>query len=301
MATLILKSGTTAIAGAVVKGSFSYFSGNTTKDLGPSSLTGFYSGVDAPSGGYTVYQTGGPSGFNIRVATGTTDLNIILIQAGATGSTLDQRITWATNTGSMFINSGTSASSSVLIGYYSNPGTFINNCAAACTGVTTTLPLYVSNSVSGVTYTLSQLVSSNIYATGSGPNIFYTNSNLTTPLPAPGGTVYGFSPTSGGTPYRQFRIGTSTTYTGWGRCGAVVANGYMVQSSTLVNVGNSQRDYIVPDDTSAPYVGKEIYSSSGTAGFTVGTTWAWASQPNVIATNLITFSSTQNTCLQSVT
>jgi len=107
MATLIIKSGTTAIAGATVKGNFSYFSGNTTKDLGPTSSTGFYSGIDAPTGGYTVYQTGGPSGFNIRVANNTTDLNIILIQAGATGSTLDQRITWATNSPSMFINSGT--------------------------------------------------------------------------------------------------------------------------------------------------------------------------------------------------
>ena len=109
MATLIIKSGTTAIAGSTVKGSFSYFSANTTTDLGPTSSTGFYSGVDAPSGGYTVYQIGGPSGWNARVATGTAQLNSILISAGGTGSTVDQNITWATNTNSVYINSGTTA------------------------------------------------------------------------------------------------------------------------------------------------------------------------------------------------
>ena len=106
MPILIIKSGTTAIAGATVKGNFSYFSGSTI-ELGPTSLTGFYSGIDAPDNGYTVYQIGGPSGWNARVATDTTSLNLILISAGATGSTVDQRITWATNTNSIFINSGT--------------------------------------------------------------------------------------------------------------------------------------------------------------------------------------------------
>jgi hypothetical protein len=105
MPTLIIKSGTTAIAGATVKGSFSYFSGST-KDLGPTSSTGFYAGIDAPEGGYVVYQIGGPSGWNARVATGTTQLNSILISIGGTGSTADQNITWATNTNSVYINSG---------------------------------------------------------------------------------------------------------------------------------------------------------------------------------------------------
>jgi hypothetical protein len=105
MAALIIKSGTTAIAGATVKGSFSYFSGST-KDLGPTSSTGFYQGTDAPDGGYVVYQIGGPSGVTERVATDTTSLNSILISAGGTGSTANQNITWATNTDSVFINSG---------------------------------------------------------------------------------------------------------------------------------------------------------------------------------------------------
>jgi hypothetical protein len=105
MAILAIKSGTTEIAGSVVKGSFSYFSGST-KDLGPTSSTGFYSGIDAPVFGYTVYQIGGSGGWTARVATDTTSLNSILISAGATGSTVDQNITWATNTNSVYINSG---------------------------------------------------------------------------------------------------------------------------------------------------------------------------------------------------
>jgi len=100
-----IKPGTTLIPGATVKGDFSYFSASTL-NLGPTSTTGFYSGIDAPDGGYTVYQIGGPNGLNARVASNTDELNLILIGAGATGSTLNDRITWATNTNSIFINSG---------------------------------------------------------------------------------------------------------------------------------------------------------------------------------------------------
>jgi len=109
MSILIIKSGTTSIEGATVKGSFSYFSASTI-DLGPTDVTGFYSGIDAPNDGYTVYQIGGPNGWTARVATDTTELNSILISYGAIGSTLDQRITWATNTSTVFINSGTTES-----------------------------------------------------------------------------------------------------------------------------------------------------------------------------------------------
>ena len=107
--TLVIKTGTSSIPGATVKGDFSYFSASTL-NLGPTNTTGFYSGIDAPLGGYTVYQSGGPSGLNIRVATTNTELNSILTGAGATGSTLNQRINWATNTNSVFINSGTTTS-----------------------------------------------------------------------------------------------------------------------------------------------------------------------------------------------
>jgi len=125
MATLAIKSGTTAIAGSTVKGSFSYFSGST-KDLGPTSSTGFYSGVDAPSGGYTVYQIGGLNGWTARVATDNATLNSILISAGGTGSTVAQNITWATNTNSVYINSGTTVVSGNVYTFidYTNPNVY---------------------------------------------------------------------------------------------------------------------------------------------------------------------------------
>ena len=123
MATAI-KSGTTAIAGAIVKGNFSYFSGST-QDLGPTSSTGIYSGIDAPASGYTVYQVGGLDGWTARVATNDSSLNSILIDIGASGSTLQQRITWATNTNSVFIATPVTVGQSAfggIVGYILQPG-----------------------------------------------------------------------------------------------------------------------------------------------------------------------------------
>jgi hypothetical protein len=105
MAILSVKNGVSSISGATVKGDFSYFSGGT-QALGPSNVTGFFSGYDAPNNGYSIYKTFGVSGFTITVADGLFELNYSLIQMGATGSTIDQRIVWATNTNSVFINSG---------------------------------------------------------------------------------------------------------------------------------------------------------------------------------------------------
>jgi uncharacterized delta-60 repeat protein len=118
---IIIKSGTTSIDGDIVKGDFSYFSASTL-DLGPTSITGLYSGIDAPDNGYTIYQIGGPNGLNARVATNTTELNAILITAGATGSTLNDRIIWATNTNSIFVNSG----DTVTFYYFGGSFTLVN-------------------------------------------------------------------------------------------------------------------------------------------------------------------------------
>ena len=87
MSVLSIKAGTTTISGATVVGDFSYFSGNTTRDLGPSNITGFYAGIDAPDGGYVVYALGGPSGVTARVANNSGELNVILVQYGVTGAT----------------------------------------------------------------------------------------------------------------------------------------------------------------------------------------------------------------------
>jgi hypothetical protein len=105
MAILSLKNGLSSISGATVKGDFSYFSGGT-RALGPSDVTGFYSGYDAPIGGYTVYQIYGASGFTATVANNNTELNYILIRIGGTGTTVEQNITWAANTSSVFVNVG---------------------------------------------------------------------------------------------------------------------------------------------------------------------------------------------------
>jgi hypothetical protein len=105
MSILSVKNGISSISGATVKGDFSYFSGGT-RALGPSDVTGFYSGYDAPDNGYSVYKTYGPSGFTITVTEDISELNYILIRMGGTGSTVDQNITWATNTDYVFINSG---------------------------------------------------------------------------------------------------------------------------------------------------------------------------------------------------
>jgi uncharacterized delta-60 repeat protein len=125
-ASIGIKAGTTTIPGVTVKGDFSYFL-TSALSLGPTSTTGFYSGIDAPDGGYTVYQIGGPNGLNARVASNTDELNTILITAGATGSTLNDRIIWATNTNSIFVNSGSTAS---IVNYFGGDFTIVNNVTA---------------------------------------------------------------------------------------------------------------------------------------------------------------------------
>jgi hypothetical protein len=106
MSILSVKNGISSFAGATVKGDFNYFSGGT-RALGPSDITGFYSGFDAPNNGYSVYNVYGASGFTITVAENTSELNYILIRMGGTGTTVDENIDWATNTDSVYINSGT--------------------------------------------------------------------------------------------------------------------------------------------------------------------------------------------------
>ena len=105
MSILSVKNGISSFSGATEKGDFNYFSGGT-RALGPSDVTGFFSGFDAPDNGYSVYHTYGTSGFTITVTEDISELNYILIRIGGTGSTIDQNITWATNTDYVFINSG---------------------------------------------------------------------------------------------------------------------------------------------------------------------------------------------------
>jgi hypothetical protein len=105
MSILIIKSGTTSIAGATVKGDFTYFSA-TTKGLGATIDTGFWSGVDPTCDGYTVYKIGGQNGWAAMVATGREQLNYYLKLFGGTGTTVDENVTWATNANNIFLHSG---------------------------------------------------------------------------------------------------------------------------------------------------------------------------------------------------
>ena len=105
MSILIIKSGTTSIEGATVKGDFTYFSA-TTKGLGATVDTGFWSGVDPTCDGYTVYKIGGQHGWAAMVATGREQLNEYLKLFGGTGTTTDENVTWATNSNNMFIHTG---------------------------------------------------------------------------------------------------------------------------------------------------------------------------------------------------
>jgi hypothetical protein len=105
MSILIIKSGTTSIAGGTVKGDFTYFSA-TTKALGGTIDTGFWSGVDPTCDGYTVYKIGGQHGWAAMVATGREQLNYYLKLFGGTGTTTDENVTWATNANNIFLHSG---------------------------------------------------------------------------------------------------------------------------------------------------------------------------------------------------
>ena len=190
---------------------------------------------------------------------------------------------------------GITGPTAILIGYIqATAPAFINDCTATFTNVLCTVPLYVSsNGALGNTnvYSLGQLPASEAYPTAGSP--FYTNTGLTTTLANAGGRVYGFNTTFNAVPNRQIRISTESPndYNGWAKC-SLVAYGYYVTSATKVNVGNTNRAYAPDDDSTTPYVGQTLYDTAGSGPFpTPPTTIAWALNPNVTATHLITFGS----------
>jgi hypothetical protein len=188
-----------------------------------------------------------------------------------------------------------SAPTAILIGYIqATTPAFINDCTTTFTNVLCTVPLYVSsNGDLGNTtvYSLGQLPTHTAYPNAGSP--FYTNTTLTTKLANAGGAVYGFNTNLNGVPNRKIRISTGTPndYDGWEKC-TIVPYGYYVVSSTKVNVGNTNQAYAPTDDSTTPYVGQVLYDTSTSGPFpTPPTTIAWALNPNVTATHLITFGS----------
>jgi uncharacterized delta-60 repeat protein len=289
-----VSSGTTTITGTQQIGSLAIATattvnyspstnGGVTFWMGPDEELGYVVGVPV-SGGTQTTPIGGVNAFlGFYRSASLTEPSFLSI----VNSTFNQSLTTGGAAKTYLNNNGYWTSwntpSSVLIGYYSSTSVFINDCTATFTAATPNLPLYMAYLYSGFTYSLGQLPN-NDYTTGVP---FYTDANLTTPLPTLFGPIYAFSPTQGGRPYRKIRIGS--TYDGWDTCGPLIANGYMVESATKVNVGNSQRDFIPNDDTSSPYPGKKIYQAASGSFFSNGTTWAWAAQPNVTATHLLFF------------
>jgi hypothetical protein len=81
-----------------------------TYDWGPTSVTGYYPETTPPAGGYTIYYmraTGGPS---IEVATSDAQALFLLQSFGATGSTISDALTWASNTANYYVQTGATTS-----------------------------------------------------------------------------------------------------------------------------------------------------------------------------------------------
>lgn len=227
--------------------------------------------------------------------------NVRISDASFTTSTTTST---STSTTTSTTSTTTTAAGGILIGYVQASPTpsFINDCTTTFTNVLCTVPLYMAP--------YGELGNPNVYSLGQlpvdgsfpDPGVpFYLDAALTTKLPPQGGRVYGFNTNNNGVPNRKLRISTGTPndYDGHDMC-VLSPYGYYVQSSTKVNVGNTNRMFTASDDSLTPYVGQRLYSTSGFAGFTAGQTYAWAADPNVTATHLITFAATSTTRVGSV-
>ena len=95
----IIKSGISSIPGVgTTKGNITY-ANDGEADFGPSSFTGFYRGVDRPTGGYVIYSNttvGAP--ITAVVAHDDNELIWFLQSFGATGSTKSEVLAWANGT-----------------------------------------------------------------------------------------------------------------------------------------------------------------------------------------------------------
>jgi len=184
MSTLIIKSGTTSISGGTVKGDFTYFSA-TTKGLGATIDTGFWSGVDPTCNGYTIYKIGGQHGWAAMVATGREQLNDYLILFGGTGSTTDENVTWATNSDNILIHSGSTGPCPTV-----TPTPTLTPTSAYVSSFERTLVTYLNNSTA---CNASDPYGAFLYLKNDdAPNvgdIFYTDSSCTPGTEFDGGNL----------------------------------------------------------------------------------------------------------------
>lgn len=98
-----LKKGTTNIQNTTQKGNFS-IGDSSSGDLGPTERTGFYNGLEVPTNGYVIYynrENGGPVG---HVASNNEQAMFFLKSFGATGSTINEMLSWASNQNDYYVD-----------------------------------------------------------------------------------------------------------------------------------------------------------------------------------------------------
>lgn len=131
MPSKILQSGTTSLS-VLKKGDFKIGVG-TNAPYGPTSVTGFYNGIDPPLNGYTIYAQKPLQGPSINVASTDDQCIYFLKVLGATGSTIGEVLEWSQNQNNIlvvnkeyddFVTSGLTAYYDVtLVNSYPKQGT----------------------------------------------------------------------------------------------------------------------------------------------------------------------------------
>lgn len=94
MSNKIKTTGATSLASAKRNTNFS-IGVNGYDDYGPTSVTGFYNGITPPVSGYTIYKHKASGGPSINVASNDEECIFFLKEFGATGSTINDVLVWA--------------------------------------------------------------------------------------------------------------------------------------------------------------------------------------------------------------
>jgi hypothetical protein len=247
MPTVIIKSGSTAFADAIVKGNFSYYV-DPTIDLGPSESTGFYMGVEPPAGGYSIYKTANiDNGWTVRTATDSSSLNSVLKSYGAPHETVNDNIDWASANNDVLIYSGGTPSYYTWNLYYGFPFQVCNHDNPQITLYTSGTPLDVGTEL-------------------------FTDTSLTTPYSPPGGfpSIFVGAGNLGDFLYNVNSSGVIQFFNS--RCGVSEADFGLSNISQIdAALANSTQHLWYTGDT--PTDGSILYTNSGLTTPFVGSTY----------------------------
>ena len=98
-----IKYSTTTPSGSLKKGDVAL--GINSIDYGPSSITGWYSGINPPAGKYVIYETNVSGIPNIYIPNNTTELIVFVVSKGGTAANEAAALQWiATQTNLMAVN-----------------------------------------------------------------------------------------------------------------------------------------------------------------------------------------------------